>query len=214
MAGSLLGSEMMLENAKLVSIIREVAEKEIIPIMEGLVEEGIRWFEISLSDGENGMQCIRTSRKHFKGRDVYIGAGTVTKKEEIDVLSDMGVPYILTPGFDEQIVRYALKRKIGVLPGVLTPSEVQAAANCGIHLVKLFPADAFSNHYIKSLKGPFPRMDYVAVGGVTPENATTFYRLGYKGVAAGSNLVPKHAQSTDLKTIRQTARKYVEAAKI
>ena len=51
------------------------------------------------------MKCIRTSRKYFEGRDVYIGAGTVKKKEEIDVLSDMGVPYILTPGFDEQIVR-------------------------------------------------------------------------------------------------------------
>ena len=50
----------MLESARLVSIIREVEEKEIISIIEGLVEEGIRWFEISLSDGENGMwqDCI------------------------------------------------------------------------------------------------------------------------------------------------------------
>jgi len=131
----------MLESARLVSIIREVEEKEIISIIEGLVEEGIRWFEISLSDGENGMKCIRTSRKYFEGRDVYIGAGTVKKKEEIDVLSDMGVPYILTPGFDEQIVRY-------------------------------------------------------------------------KGVAAGSNLVPKHAKRSDLKKIRETARKYVEVSQI
>ena len=83
----------MLESARLVSIIREVEEKEIISIIEGLVEEGIRWFEISLSDGENGMKCIRTSRKYFEGRDVYIGAGTVKKKEEIDVLSDMPLLY-------------------------------------------------------------------------------------------------------------------------
>ena len=145
----------MLESARLVSIIREVEEKEIISIIEGLVEEGIRWFEISLSDGENGMKGIRTSRKYFEGRDVYIGAGTVKKKEEIDVLSDMGVPYILTPGFDEQIVRYALEKKIEVLPG-----------------------------------------------------------LGYKGVAAGSNLVPKHAKRSDLKKIRETARKYVEVSQI
>ena len=104
--------------------------------------------------------------------------------------------------------------KIEVLPGVLTPSEVQAAVNCGIHLAKLFPADAFSDRYIKALKGPFPEMDYVAVGGVTPENAVNFYRLGYKGVAAGSNLVPKHAKRSDLKKIRETARKYVEVSQI
>ena len=114
----------MLESARLVSIIREVEEKEIISIIEGLVEEGIRWFEISLSDGENGMKCIRTSRKYFEGRDVYIGAGTVKKKEEIDVLSDMGVPYILTPGFDEQIVRYALEKKIEVLPGSFVVKQI------------------------------------------------------------------------------------------
>lgn len=128
--------------------------------------------------------------------------------------TDGNIPYILTPGFDEQIVRYALEKKIEVLPGVLTPSEVQAAVNCGIHLAKLFPADAFSDRYIKALKGPFPEMDYVAVGGVTPENAVNFYRLGYKGVAAGSNLVPKHAKRSDLKKIRETARKYVEVSQI
>ena len=50
----------------------------------------------------------------------------------------------------------------------------------------------------------------MAVGGVTPENAVNFYRLGYKGVAAGSNLVPKHAKRSDLKKIRETARKYVD----
>ena len=57
-------------------------------------------------------------------------------------------------------------------------------------------------------------MDYVAVGGVTPENAVNFYRLGYKGVAAGSNLVPKQAKRSDLKKIRETARKYVEVSQI
>ena len=62
----------MLESARLVSIIREVEEKEIISIIEGLVEEGIRWFEISLSDGENGMKCIRTSRKYFEGRFISV----------------------------------------------------------------------------------------------------------------------------------------------
>ena len=64
------------------AIKEKVEEKEIISIIEGLVEEGIRWFEISLSDGENGMKCIRTSRKYFEGRDVYIGAGTVKCPQE------------------------------------------------------------------------------------------------------------------------------------
>lgn len=56
----------MLESARLVSIIREVEEKEIISIIEGLVEEGIRWFEILLSDGENGMKCYEQAESILK----------------------------------------------------------------------------------------------------------------------------------------------------
>ena len=97
---------------------------------------------------------------------------------------------------------------------MLTPSEVQAAVNCGIHLAKLFPADAFSDRYIKAFKRSFPGDGLCGGCGVTPENAVNFYRLGYKGVAAGSNLVPKHAKRSDLKKIRETARKYVEVSQI
>lgn len=202
----------MLENVKFVSIIREVAADDVLLIMDALREEGVRWFEISLSDGENGMECICRALKHFRDTDVQVGAGTVTKTGEIDVLSQWGIPYILMPGFDREIVQYTAGKGIEVLPGVLTPSEVQEAVNCGIHLLKLFPADAFGKGYIKALKGPFPQTDYVAVGGVTAENAAEFYRAGFKGVAAGSNLVPKHAGKDDIADIRKAARRYMEAA--
>lgn len=202
----------MLENVRFVSIIREVGADDVLPIMDALREEGVRWFEISLSDGENGMECIRRALEYFQNTDVKVGAGTVTKTEEVDVLSRWGIPYILTPGFDREIVCYANEKGIEVLPGVLTPSEVQEAVNCGIRLLKLFPADAFGKGYIKALKGPFPQTDYVAVGGVTAENALEFYQAGFKGVAAGSNLVPKHAGKEDIADIRKVARKYMEAA--
>lgn len=202
----------MLENVRFVSIIREVGADDVLPIMDALREEGIRWFEISLSDGANGMECIRRALEHFCGTDVKVGAGTVTKTEELDVLSRWKLPYILTPGFDRKIVCCAKEKGIEVLPGVLTPSEVQEAVDCGIRLLKLFPADAFSRSYIKALKGPFPQTDYVAVGGVTAENAPEFYRAGFKGVAAGSNLVPRHAGKEAIADIRRIARKYMEAA--
>ncbi len=65
--------------------------------------------------------------------------------------------------------------------------------------------------YIKALKGPFPQTDYVAVGGVTAENAAQFYRAGFKGVAAGSSLVPGNADRSDVDMIRERARRYLEA---
>lgn len=201
----------MLENVKLVSIIREVETPHALKIIEALYEEGIHHFEVSLSDEKMGLECIQAAQEAFADLDLKVGAGTVSKKSQIDQLSSWKTPYILTPGFDEAIVDYALSKGIEVLPGVLTPTDVQKAANHGLKLLKLFPADAFGSSYIKALKGPFPGIDYVAVGGVTAQNAGEFIKNGFAGVAAGSNLVPKRATEKDIEVIRKTAREYREA---
>ncbi|MDD3361152.1 MAG: bifunctional 4-hydroxy-2-oxoglutarate aldolase/2-dehydro-3-deoxy-phosphogluconate aldolase [Hespellia sp.] len=203
----------MLENVKIVSIIREVEVKNALKIMEALSEEGITYFEVSLSKVEMGLECIQAAQEYFVGTDVKVGAGTVSKKTEVDKLKGWGTPYILTPGFDEELVEYALEKKMEVLPGVLTPSDVQKAANRGLKLLKLFPADAFGRKYVKALKGPFPDINYVAVGGVTSQNVAEFFENGYAGIAAGSNLVPKQASEKDIKTIRESARRYMAACR-
>lgn len=201
----------MLENVKLISIIREVEAYHALKIMEALKEEGITHFEVSLSDENLGMECIKAAQKHFAGKDVKVGAGTVLRKAQIDKLASWEVPFILTPGFDEEIVDYALSKDMEILPGILTPTDVQKAVGHSLRLLKLFPADAFGYSYLKSLKGPFPEIDFVAVGGVTACNARSFLENGFAGIAAGSNLVPKWATEKDIEAIRKTARKYVRA---
>lgn len=180
--------------------------------MKALVEEGITCFEISLSDEKMGLECIRLALEAFKQQDqVMIGAGTVMTKEQVDQLVQWKIPFMLTPGFDPNLISYALELGIEVLPGVLTPSEVQKALNQGIHLMKLFPANAFSVQYIKALKGPFPQSDFIAVGGVSPETTRKYLNAGFKGVAVGGNLVPKHATRQQIPAICETAKKYLEA---
>lgn len=200
----------MLEKIKLMAIIRDVRPDWALEIVRALAEEGITDFEFSLSDPDPGLEGIRMAMERYAGQGIHIGAGTVSTKEEIDRLADMKVPYILTPGFDREIVSYAKKRGLEILPGVLTPTDVQMAVNCGITLMKLFPADAFGANYVKSLKGPFPRTDYMAVGGVDLDTAASFFQNGFAGIAVGSSLVPRKATLDDLGKIRRAGRKYVE----
>jgi len=200
----------MLKDIRLMAIIREVDLDSVNEIAAVLLEEGIDGLEVSLSDPENGFECIRRIQEAFADRKFYLGAGTVTKKGEVDCLVDMGISFILTPGYDDVLVAYALEKKLEVLPGVLTPSEVLCAVNRGITLLKLFPADAFSLSYIKSLKGPFPQTNYIAVGGVNQENITRFFDQGFTGVAVGSNLVPRGATIRDVEEIARKAKIYVE----
>lgn len=203
----------MLEKIKLMAIIREVQPECSLEIIRVLAEEGLKDFEISLSDSALGLECIRQAQERYAGTEIHVGAGTVSRKEEIDELAKLKVPYILAPGFDAEIVEYAQEKGIEVLPGVLTPTDVQMAVNHGITLLKLFPADAFGKGYIKALKGPFPQTDYVAVGGVNLDTAASYFKQGFSGIAVGNNLVPKKACLQDLEKIRLTGRKYVEIVK-
>ena len=130
-----------------------------------------------------------------------------------EVLAAMKIPFFLTPGYDDDLVAYGLSKGLEVLPGVLTPGDVQKALNRGVRRLKLFPADAFGMSYIKSLKGPFPQAEFVAVGGVNETNVSQFLKAGFVGAAAGSNLVPRGAADGDLELIRQKARLYVQAMK-
>mgnify|MGYP001755319166 FL=1 len=151
----------MIESIRLMAIIRAVEPVYAVPIAETLVSEGITGIEVSLSDAEKGFGCIENIQKRFSPDEICLGAGTVTKKEEVDRLAAMKIPFFLTPGYDDELVAYGLSKGMEVLPGVLTPGDVQKALNRGVRRLKLFPADAFGMSYIKSLKGPFPQAEFV-----------------------------------------------------
>lgn len=201
----------MVPDEKIISIIRNVSPEYILDISAVIKQAGIKAIEVSLSEPERGFACIELLKRQYRDDELAVGAGTVSKKSELDKLADLGVTFILTPGYDEQIVNYALSKNIGILPGVLTPTDVQNAVNHGLTLLKLFPADAFGMTYIKSLKGPFPQTDYIAVGGVNRNNAPEFLKAGFKGIAIGSNLIPQNASNKDLAVIEQSAKAYVSA---
>lgn len=203
----------MIESIRLMAIIRDVEPVYAAPIAETLLSEGITGIEVSLSDPEKGFGCIEQIQKKYSPGGICLGAGTVTKKEEVDRLAAMKIPFFLTPGYDDDLVTYGLSKGMEVLPGVLTPGDVQKALNRGVRRLKLFPADAFGMSYIKSLKGPFPQAEFVAVGGVNETNVSQFLKAGFVGAAAGSNLVPRGAADGDLELIRQKARLYVQAMK-
>lgn len=201
----------MLKDIKLMAIIRNVDPVYVEDIVAVLLEEGINSLELSLSEREKGFLCMERIQERFSEAEINLGAGTVTNKEEVDRLVSMGVRFILTPGYDDELVSYALDAGLEVMPGVLTPGEVQQALKRGIHLLKLFPADAFGLGYIKSLKGPFPQADFMAVGGVNEINLHEFLEAGFTGAAIGGNLVRQRATDQDLPAIREKARAYVRA---
>jgi 2-dehydro-3-deoxyphosphogluconate aldolase / (4S)-4-hydroxy-2-oxoglutarate aldolase len=195
---------------KLIAIIRGVHSDHIIPVVKGLLSEGINDIEVSLSEEEMGLECIRRLSAQFKSSELNLGVGTIINTRQADLALTAGAQYVIMPGWDENLVKYLQSIQVEVIPGVFSPAEVMRAVNLKIKLVKLFPADFLGPAYIKSLEGPFPGMEYLAVGGVNLNSALGFLKGGFKGLGLGNCLVPRGATTESVMQICNNAKSFKE----
>ena len=186
--------KVVLENP-LLAIMRNVPEEKTIPYAEAIVKGGVKFFEVAMNSPA-ACEQIRTLRAHFPD-DVYIGAGTAITLERADAALNAGAQFLLTPSTDRDVVLYCEKNGIPMMPGVMTPTDVSFCYQHGFTTLKLFPAGDLPAGYIKSLKGPLDGTEYVAIGGVTPDNIADFFRRGFIGVGLGSAILPKQYVAED-----------------
>lgn len=194
----------MVEKNTIISIIRGIDPNHIVAITEGLIESGITWIEVSLSDEEKGLECIKKISQTFSN-EIHLGVGTVISPAQVDAAIEAGAQYIITPGWDRKLVEYIISKNIKVFPGVFSPGEIMQAVSLGIETVKLFPVNSLDTNYLKNIKGPFPNTKFIAVGGVNKENIIEYKQAEYSYFAIGSELVPRCAIKDNVKTIKQNA---------
>jgi 2-dehydro-3-deoxyphosphogluconate aldolase/(4S)-4-hydroxy-2-oxoglutarate aldolase len=143
--------------------------------------------------------------------ELIVGAGTLFDVETARRCLDAGATFLTSPGLDLGIVEFALKEKIVVLAGALTPTEVTTAWKAGADFVKIFPCSQVGgDSYIRALKGPFPRVPLIAAGGVNQQTAANFIFAGASAIGVGGELIPKDAiQLRQAEQIHELARRFV-----
>ncbi|WP_431278319.1 bifunctional 4-hydroxy-2-oxoglutarate aldolase/2-dehydro-3-deoxy-phosphogluconate aldolase [Leifsonia poae] len=117
-----------------------------------------------------------------------VGAGTVISREGVVRARRLGATFTISPGFDPDVMKSSLDLGMPHLPGVATPSEVQAAMNLGATWMKAFPADALGPEWFAAVAGPFPEASFVATGGIDSRNAARFIEAGASALGVGSSL--------------------------
>ena len=136
-------------------------------IADGLVAGGLPVAEVALR-GEHGLAGI--ARMASRG-DVLVGAGTVLSVDQAREALDAGASFVVTPGLDVEVVRYVRDAGIPIVPGVLTPTEVQAARREGLRRLKLFPAGVFGGLKVLSAYADvFRDMRFMPSGGISQAN--------------------------------------------
>ena len=125
-------------------------------------------------------------------RDMLVGAGTVITLEQCKQAVECGAKFIVSPGFDEEVVRWCVENGIAVTPGCVTPSEIMAAMKLGLTVVKFFPAGVYGGlSAMKALSGPFGGIKFIPTGGVNGQNIGEFIAAPFIHAVGGSWVCPK-----------------------
>lgn len=152
-------------------VVLEDAE-DAVPLAQALVEGGLLSAEVTFRTAA-AEESIRRMTEAFP--QMLVGAGTVLTKEQVDAAAAAGAKFIVSPGFDPEIVDYCLEKKIPVLPGCISPSEVAQAVKRGLTIVKFFPAEqAGGIAMIKAMAAPYVGLKFMPTGGINAENLTEY----------------------------------------
>jgi len=158
---------------------------------ETVYSAGIPIVEITLTV-PGALEIINDLAKRFP--DLAVGAGTVLDDEWARRCIDAGARFLTSPGFVPEVVAYAKKTDVAVLPGALTPTEIIAAWKAGSDFVKIFPTGHVGGvQYVRSLKVPLPQIPLIATGGVNQLTASDFILAGATAIGVGGELLPKEA---------------------
>ena len=206
-----------IEREKLIVIVRGIEKEKLLGLAEALYEGGIRLMEVTYkSDGsENELtaECIKMLSEHFEGR-MYIGAGTVLTKEQVELTKAAGGKFIISPDAYSEVIKRTVELEMVSMPGVMTPTEIRMAQRCGADFVKLFPAVNMGPEYIKAVKAPLSDVKYLAVGGVDLDNMKEYLDAGVSGFGIGSSIIKKKMiAENDFEGITRLAKSYVERVK-
>lgn len=162
--------------------------KDAAPLAKALVEGGLPCAEVTFRT-EAAEESIRIMASEYP--EMLVGAGTVLTTEQVDRAVAAGAKFIVSPGFDPEIVDYCIEKEIPIFPGCVSPSEVAQAAKRGLKVVKFFPAEQFGGvSTIKALAAPYTTMKFMPTGGINVNNLESYLSCN-KIVACGGSWMVK-----------------------
>ncbi len=162
--------------------------KDAEPLAKALVEGGLPCAEVTFRT-DAAEESIKIMTSEYP--DMFVGAGTVLTIEQVDRAVAAGAKFIVSPGFDPEIVDYCLSKEIPVFPGCITPSEVAQAVKRGLKVVKFFPAEQFGGvATIKAMAAPYVGLKFMPTGGVSAKNLESYLSCD-KIVACGGSWMVK-----------------------
>ena len=181
------------------------------PLAKALCEGGLKCAEVTFRT-EAAEESIRIMASEYP--DMMVGAGTVLTIEQVDRAVNAGARFIVSPGFDPEIVDYCIQKDIPVVPGCMTPSEVAQGVKRGLEVLKFFPAEqAGGIAMIKAMSEPYTSVRFMPTGGINAKNLEQYLSFGKIAACGGSWMVKADLiDAGDFDKIKELTKEAVELA--
>ena len=165
--------------------------KDAVPTAKAMLAGGVDVMEITFRTAA-AADSIKAVAENCP--DMLVGAGTVLNLTQCKLAVEMGAKFIVSPGFDAEVVDWCIANQIPVTPGCVTPTEITAAVNRGLKVIKFFPANVYGGlNAMKNLAAPFVGIKFLPTGGVNAANIKEYIDAPFIHAVGGSWVCPKDA---------------------
>lgn len=195
----------------IVAVVRAESKEKGEKLINAIVNGGINFIEITMTV-PGAVDIIKELSEKYKGTDVVIGAGTVLDSETARMVILAGAQFVVSPCFDENMVRLCNRYRVAVIPGIMTVKEAVIGLEMGVDILKVFPGNAFGPSIISAFRGPLPQAQFMPTGGVDIDNIEQWIKAGAVAVGTGGSLTVG-AKKGDYELVTKTAKDFVDAVK-
>ncbi len=175
-----------IKECRVVAVLTLDKADDALPLADALLVGGIRAIELTLRtpEAEEGIRRITASRP-----DMLVGAGTVLSAAQLHRAIDAGAAFAVSPGLNHAVSAEADAKGFVYFPGVMTPTDVEAALDMGHRLLKFFPAETAGGvKMLKALEAPYGQagVEFLPLGGINAGNAGSYLSLPCVAAIGGS----------------------------
>lgn len=162
-------------------------ERDAANLAKALCEGGVPVAEVTFRAAGADI-AIRLMREACP--EMLVGAGTVLTTEQVDKAISAGAQFVVTPGFDPELVAYCQEKGLPIYPGCTTPTDYHAALKFGLKVLKFFPAEQSGGlAKIKAMSAPFPMFKVMPTGGISLKNLKEYLSCPVICACGGSYMV-------------------------
>lgn len=159
---------------KILPVATLTRSEDAVPLVEALTAGGLPGIEVMFRS-----DAAEASIREIAGKtQALVGAGTVLNVETARRAIDAGAAFIVSPGTNPKVVEFCLQQGMPIVPGVVTPTDIEMALSLGVDVLKFFPAEAYGGtRTLAALAGPYKQVRFIPTGGIGPANLNEYLAI-------------------------------------